>query len=42
MGTEADTAWVELDPFYAKVKFDHIGFIWEKVNIIFFWKLLQP
>ena len=27
---------VDLDPFYAKVKFGDIGFVWEKVKIIFF------
>ena len=34
--------WVDLDIFYAKVKFGDIGFVWEKVKIIFFLKLLQP
>ena len=28
--------WVDLDPFYAKVEFGHIGFVWEKVKIIYF------
>ena len=28
--------WVDLDPFYANVKFGHIGFVWEKVKIIYF------
>ena len=28
--------WVDLDPFYAKVKFGYIGFVWEKVKIIYF------
>ena len=27
---------VDLDPFYAKVKFGHIGFLWEEVKIIYF------
>ena len=27
---------VDLDPFYAKVKFGHIGFVWEQVKIIYF------
>ena len=35
--------WVELDPFYAKVKFDHIGFYMGKSeNHYFFRKILQP
>ena len=28
--------WVDLDLFYAKVKFGHIGFCMEKVKIIYF------
>ena len=28
--------WVDLDPFYAKVKFGHIGFCMGKVKIIYF------
>ena len=29
--------WVELDPFYAKVKFDHVGFYMGKIeNYLFF------
>ena len=28
--------WVDLDTFYAKAKFGHIGFVWEKVKIIYF------
>ena len=28
--------WLDLDPFYAKVKFGHIGFCWEKMKIIYF------
>ena len=27
--------WVELDPFYAKVKFDHVGFYMGKIKIYF-------
>ena len=34
--------WVDLDPFDAKVKFGYIGFCIGKVEIIIFWKLLQP
>ena len=35
--------WVDLDPFYAKVKFGYIGFCMGKSeNYLFFWKLLQP
>ena len=35
--------WVDLDPFYAKVKFGDIGFCMGKSEIfLFFWKLLQP
>ena len=29
--------WVELDPFYAKVKFDHVGFYMGKIeNYLFY------
>ena len=28
--------WVVPDPFYTKVKFGHIVFVWEKVKIIYF------
>ena len=28
--------WVDSDTFYAKVKFGDIGFVWEKVKIIYF------
>ena len=28
--------WVDLDPFYAKVKLVTYAFVWEKVKIIFF------
>ena len=28
--------WVDLDPFYAQVKFCHIGFVWEKVKFFYF------
>ena len=35
--------WVNLDPFYAKVKFGHIGFrMGKSENYYFFWNLLQP
>ena len=35
--------WVELDTFYAKVKFRDIGFCMGKSeNYLFIWKLLQP
>ena len=35
--------WVNLDPFYAKVKFGHIGCCMGKSeNYLFFWKLFQP
>ena len=35
--------WVDLDTFYAKVKFGDIGFcIGKSENYLFFWKLLQP
>ena len=35
--------WVDLDTFYAKVKFDDIGFcMGRSENYFFFWKLLQP
>ena len=35
--------WVDLDTFYAKVKFCDIGFCMGKSeNYLFFWKLLQP
>ena len=35
--------WVDLDLFYVKVKFGHIGFCMGKSeNYLFFWKLLQP
>ena len=35
--------WVDLDTFYAKVKFGDIGFCMGKSeNYLFFWKLLQP
>ena len=27
--------WVDLDPFYAKVKFGHLGFCMGKVKIIY-------
>ena len=27
--------WVELDPFYAKVKFDHVGFYMGKIEFFF-------
>ena len=34
---------LDLDPFYAKVKFGHIGFCMGKTEKIFiFWKQLQP
>ena len=28
--------WIELNPFYAKIKFGHIGFCTGKVKIIYF------
>ena len=28
--------WVDLDPFYTKAKFGHIGIVWETVKIIYF------
>ena len=35
--------WVDLDTFYAKVKFGDIGFcMGRSENYLFFWKLLQP
>ena len=35
--------WVDLDTFYAKVKFGDIGFYMGKSeNYLFFWQLLQP
>ena len=35
--------WVDLDPFYAKVKFGDICFcMGESENYFFFWNLLQP
>ena len=35
--------WVDLDPFYTKVKFGHIGFCMGKSeNYLFSWNLLQP
>ena len=35
--------WVDLDTFYAKVKFGDIGFCMGKSEkYLFFWKLLQP
>ena len=34
--------WVDLDTFYAKVKFGHIGLCMGKSENCFFWKLLQP
>ena len=36
-------SWVDLDLFYVKVEFGHIGFCMGKSeNFFFFWKLLQP
>ena len=35
--------WVNLDPFYAKVKLGHIGFgMGKSENYYFFWDVLQP
>ena len=32
--------WVDLDPFYAKVKFDHIGFYMGKRENYFFFETI--
>ena len=32
--------WVDLDPFYAKVNFGHVGLCMEKVKIIYFLELI--
>ena len=33
--------WVVLDPFYAKVKFDQVGFHMGKLNFFFFFFFLE-
>lgn len=34
-------SWVDLDLFYAMVKFGHLAFVWEKVEIVYILETIE-